>query len=683
MCEQRLGRIAAGVVMVSTLVRAEATSAQAPPDTFYLNPIVVTATGLAQPRAAVPAAVTVLQGDALRQQGIRFVADALRLVPGTNVVRVGSHGGLTSLFLRGGESDYVQVMVDGIVLNEPGGAFDWGQLTTDNVDRIEVVRGPVSVLYGSDAVTGVVHIITRAGTSRPRLSASASIGTESRRNAGVDVCPGYPASPCPAGADLGRAGSTAFDISITGGTERVEYAFAAGRFDSDGTYAFNNDYANRTVSGRAGITASDRAAVHLTARWSDGVFHYPTDGAGRLVDRNQFRSTESVALGIDAGFAISSRVDARVSFSSHDGSFITDDRRDGPADTLGSWESLNDIAIVRRKAAAHANLRIANATTLTAGAEIESQDGTSVFTSDGQFGPFESRADNQRTNRAAFVQLIALPLAPLSLTGGTRVEDNNRFGTFVTWRLGGNLALTPHTFLRASAGSAFKEPTFFENYAEGFTLGNPELEPEASRNWEIGFEQRFFDGHATVIATWFDQRFTNLIQYVASPPVAGSPNYVNLGEAKSAGLELETRAFASSGAMLSASVTWLDTEVLDAGTGEDRLFQHGETLIRRPAHRLAVSASAPLDSRATLFASLARVGQRDDLDFLNDFRGERIKLPAYTVVNLGTELQPIRAFDFDLGVRVDNLFNQRYREVAGFPSAGRSLHVSARTAVGF
>jgi vitamin B12 transporter len=154
---------------------SSAAAAQEPPDTFRLNPIVVTATRLPQPRSAVPASVTVLRGEMLRAQGVRFVADALRLVAGTNLVRLGSRGGLTSLFMRGGESDYVQVMVDGVVLNEPGGAFDIGQLTTDNVERIEVVRGPASVLYGSDAVTGVVNVITRAASGPPRVSAAASI----------------------------------------------------------------------------------------------------------------------------------------------------------------------------------------------------------------------------------------------------------------------------------------------------------------------------------------------------------------------------------------------------------------------------------------------------------------------------------------------------------------------------
>jgi vitamin B12 transporter len=669
------------MLSIVTLSFPRSIAAQEPPDTFRLNPIVVTATRLAQPRAAVPAAVTVLEGASLRTHGIRFVADALRLVPGANLVQLGSRGGLTSLFMRGGESDYVQVMVDGVVLNEPGGAFDIGQLTTDNVERIEVVRGPASVLYGSDAVTGVVHVITRAGSGPPRIAASATIGTEPRRNGAPDVCPAYPASACPSDADLGRSGSSALDVSLNGGTNRVQYAFSAGQLDSDGTYAFNNEYDNRTLSGRARFVANDRFDIALVGRWTDALFHYPTDGAGRLVDRNQFRSTESLAAGIDAGFSVTSEIDARVSLSSHDGEFLTEDRADGPADTLGSWESTNDVAILRRKANALTNVRFALGT-LTIGAEIESQDGRSAFRSDGQFGPFVSESDDERTNRAAFLQLVATPRSVVSVTIGARIDDNDRFGTFATWRAGANFEIARGTLLRGAAGTAFKEPTFFENYAEGFTIGNEALEPEESRSWEVGLEQQLFNGNAIIMATWFDQRFRNLIQYVSAPAVPDSPNYVNLGEARSSGLELEGRAYPGS-ASLAASWTWLDTEVLDEGTGADNLFQQGESLIRRPSERFTLSAAMPLNDRISVFTTGVHVGERDDLDFLNNFNGDRVVMPSYTVLNIGADIRPLRSLDLDLGVRIDNVTGQTYREAANFPAAGRSLHVTARTGIGF
>ena len=137
----------------------------------------MTATRLPTPPDAVVSSVTMIRGDDLRARGIRFVQDALREVPGATVVQVGSYGGVSSLFLRGGESDYVKVLVDGVPVNQSGGAYNWANLTTDNVDRIEVLRGPASVLYGSDAVSGVVQIFTRRGQGRPAIEGGAEAGT--------------------------------------------------------------------------------------------------------------------------------------------------------------------------------------------------------------------------------------------------------------------------------------------------------------------------------------------------------------------------------------------------------------------------------------------------------------------------------------------------------------------------
>ena len=153
------------LVLVMVLGTRGQTSAQEVQDTTRLKELVVTATRLPTPPDAVTSSVTVITGDQLRAGGVRFVQDALRDVPGANLVQVGSYGGVSSLFLRGGESDYVKVLIDGVPVNQAGGGFNWANLTTDNVDRIEVLRGPASVVYGSDAVTGVVQVFEKQGTT--------------------------------------------------------------------------------------------------------------------------------------------------------------------------------------------------------------------------------------------------------------------------------------------------------------------------------------------------------------------------------------------------------------------------------------------------------------------------------------------------------------------------------------
>jgi len=189
---------------------------QQPRDTVVLNPVVVTATRVPMPSDVLSSAVTVLRGSDLVAEGIRTVADALQHVPGATIVETGSFGGQTSLFMRGGDSDYVKVLLDGVPLNQAGGGIDLANVTTDNVDRIEILRGPASVLYGSDAMTGVVQIFTKTGAAgRTRLGAELRAGTY---------------------------GSTDAALDATGGTAKLSYSARVSRFLADGLYPYNNEF---------------------------------------------------------------------------------------------------------------------------------------------------------------------------------------------------------------------------------------------------------------------------------------------------------------------------------------------------------------------------------------------------------------------------------------------------------
>ena len=167
-----------GILGITLIALPSALFAQQSADSVtLLDSVVVTATRLSTSRRSVPATVSVLNGERLRAQGIRTVSDALRMVPGLNVVETGSFGGITSVFVRGGESDYMKVLIDGVPVNAPGGTFDFTNLTLDNVERVEVVRGGASVLYGSDATTGVIQIFTKIGNGPPRWNVGVRGGT--------------------------------------------------------------------------------------------------------------------------------------------------------------------------------------------------------------------------------------------------------------------------------------------------------------------------------------------------------------------------------------------------------------------------------------------------------------------------------------------------------------------------
>src|SRR2546428_980075 len=251
-------------------------AAQHPADTVRLEPVVVTATRLPTRAGAVPEAMTVLSGAAPRDAGVTGVFDALREVPGAAVFQTGSFGGQTSLFLRGGQSNYVKVLVDGVPLNQPGGSYDFANLTTDNVDRIEVLRGPASVLYGSDAVTGVVQIFTRRGTGPRQGDLSFQRGTYGTQGFAAGV----------AGASAGRG---------------VTYSVGASRFASDGMYAFNNRYHNTGFSSLLPATPDTRTDATFSLRYDDNAYRFPTNGAGVPVDRNQFTYGSGPTIGLDLG----------------------------------------------------------------------------------------------------------------------------------------------------------------------------------------------------------------------------------------------------------------------------------------------------------------------------------------------------------------------------------------------
>ena len=264
------------------LVIAAALAAQ---DTITLQPVVVTATRVPTPANAVSSAVTVISGASLRERGVRTVADALAGTVGATVVQTAGPGSQTSLFVRGGESDYAKILVDGVPLNQPGGAYNLAHLTTDDVDRIEIVRGPVSVLYGSDAVTGVIQIFTKANAGRLRVDAEAGAGS-------------YGAT---------RAGAT-----MSGGTTRLRYSFGASRSESDGLFPVNSDDRNTVATARVRWAPDARTDAAVTVRQGDNVFHYPTDGAGRVVDVNQHASDRGPVVSIDLGRRVGDRVELRA-----------------------------------------------------------------------------------------------------------------------------------------------------------------------------------------------------------------------------------------------------------------------------------------------------------------------------------------------------------------------------------
>ncbi len=643
---------AIGAILVltgPTAVRAQETQ-----DTTRLEELVVTPTRLPTSPDAVVSSVTTIGGEDLRARGIRFVQDALREVPGAMVVQVGSFGGVSSLFLRGGESDYVKVLIDGVPANQSGGAFNWANLTTDNVDRIEVLRGPGSVIYGSDAVSGVVQIFTRRGQGGLSVEGGAEAGTFGTLN--------------------GHAG-------ILGGTPRLTYSADASRLDTDGTYPFNSDYGNTVLSGSVRGRPDSRTDAGISVRFTDSRFHFPTDFAGVLSDSNQSNAEEMLTLSAEAGRQLGDRIDLRLTAGGSRTLGEFDDRSDNPDDTLGfGFASHRDTRAQRGNLDARVNAMLSPVLTITTGVQVEGETERQSGVTTSNFGGIittpDTPFDRSRTTLGYYAQGVIDLASGLALNLNGRADDNSAFGTFFTYRAGALYRFPSETRIRASVGRSFKAPTFCEQFCDApFVVGDSTIQPERSTSWEAGVEQGLGGGGVSVWATYFDQRFRDMIVYDGSG-APGEPTYFNGASARARGIETGLTASVGQDVKASASYTYLQTEATDDAGLPSAAFAAGERLIRRPKHSAEVSARAALFDRATLGGSVMYVGARDDVDF-NQFPAQRVQLPAYAIVDLATEIELIRQGPgrpgFSGVLRLENLFDKGYDQVVGFAGRRRGV----------
>jgi vitamin B12 transporter len=647
-------RITAAALSATVLFASSVTAqvvAQSPRDS--LAAVVVTATRVPIATAAPLSTSTILKGDDLRAQGITRVEDALRLVVGAQVVSSGPVGSQTSLFLRGGNSNYVRVLVDGVPLNEAGGAFDWASLTTDNIDRIEVVQGPASVLYGSDAVTGVVQIFTRDGHGPLSMRAFAGAGSYGGRRD---------------------------ELGWSGGGAKAGFTLSGSHQYTDGILAFNNGFLDDVLSASLRLAPDASTDLRFTTRWSSQIYHYPTASDGSVVDHNAEQTDHRLVLSFDAGRRLSDRVEFRISGASNEYLPRSNDGPDSPADTIGFFGYFSRTAETRRSGDARFNIRFGARGVFTIGEEIagdrESQSTLSLSSYGNSPGAFSA----QRHNSATFVQAIGDATDRLSYVIGGRLDQNSAFGTFQTMRASIAYVLSAEARVRASVGSAFTAPSFYQNFASGYVTGNPNLQPEQSRSAEIGVDAFLADGKLTLKATGFFQQFHDIIDYSGNAPV-GTPSYFNVAGANANGLELEADYRAGGGVSFTGGYTYTATRTtqfgFDSTTGAS--YVPGQPLIRRPKNAWTLSALQSYSNGARLTLVAAYVGERADRDYV-PYPAVPATLAGYTKVDFSF-VAPIPSHikgGLALEGRIDNLFGASYQEVTHFAAPGRMLFIGVR-----
>lgn len=655
------GRPATGLLLLPLC--AGAALCQIAPDTGSLSPVVVTATRVPFAQSLSTTSTSVITSDDLRARGIVSLADALRDVVGAALVQTGSPGGVTSLFLRGGQSNYAKVLVDGVPINDPGGAFTFENLTVANVDRIEVVRGPTSVLYGSDAVMGVIQIFTKRGSGPAHGSLAGAGGTYKSVNATMDL-----------GGSVGPVG----------------YSAGGARETTAGILPFNNQYTNGELSGRLDLGAGSASSAAVTARYHTSDYHFPTLGSGVPVDRNQHRRTEGSAFGLDAARDFSRKLTGHVQLTSNSLDAANINPPDGGAADTGVFSFFQRTVTRRLGTDAHLDGRIGDVALLTVGGSLEGQSARTRSAEQFNFPAFPP-PDSSATPPTAYFRRVEAGYAALvgnvgpmaSYTAGFRVDRNSAFGTFGTYRLSGGYLVGAGVQVHAAIGTAFKEPTFEQNFsAVPFDSGNTHLRPERSLGWEVGLSESPFGQGLTLSATYFAERFRNVTDYTPIDTLIGGrpTNYINIAGANTHGVEVGLEAGPVAGTALALWYTGLTSRVTDlgvdqSGTGQ---FRAGSRLIRRPSHQFTATLREGIGSRASGAATVRFVGTRDDIDFT---AGHRVVLPGYTAVDLAGDYRLIgtpTATGFSLTVRATNLLKRRYQEVATFAAPGRTILVGGR-----
>ena len=594
-------RIIAVCLFVVLGLQTPAARAQQDEDTFQLDPLIVTATRSAERLSRTTRSVTVISADAIAAQGVQTVADALRGAPGLDVVRTGAVGATTSIFTRGSESDHTLVLIDGVKVNLAGGAIDMADLSVDNIERIEVVRGSASTLYGSGAIGGVIHIITKRGSGPLRASLS---------------------------ADGGSFGTNSQRATIRAGTAWGGLSLSASRVESDGHLAFNNQYDTTNVALRTDLTPAPGTDLSLTLRNSDSEYHFPTDGAGRLCCHNKFNTTREMAVGVRGARALLPWWNSSLQLGFHERKYRSyPEEPDGFLYVTGEkhlaidWQSVLDFN--------HGNFAV--------GVAHEDDEHT--------------EDDFRRHNTAGYTQLHLKPSQSIVLIGGLRVEAHSQFGTEWTYQISAAYFLPNDTKLKAAVGTGFREPSLLENFSH--FGGNPDLKPERSLTWELGIERRLWEDRLRLEGVFFSNRFKDLIEYTFSPT---PPNFFNVKEAKTHGVELSVAFTPLPLWTLGAAYTYLRTE--DA---------EGEPLVRRPEHKFHTFGSySPGGFSGRL--DVYYIGTRHDRFFPGyPEPPQDVENPAYIKVNVVLAYKLIESERRTLEVfgRVENLFDEDYEEVYG------------------
>lgn len=627
--------VAVGALILCDVLPARA--AGGPPatgDGQALQLVVVSATRIPTPQLDLASSVTVVTADDIAAQQLRTIADVLRNIPGLNVVQQGGPGSVTSVFMRGTNSNHTKVLIDGIDVSDPSNAtaaFDFGQLLTQDIERVEVLRGPQSGLYGSDAIGGVINVITASGSGPVKLAASVEGGSFDRFNQTAGLSGSQDAfhySANVAHLHSGATPVTPLDLLGPGEPRHDDY------------------YDNFTVSTKLGLDVAQTFDLGLVARYTSTHLHYTgedysTFPALPAAEQSESNSDEYYGRATAHLVSLDGALDQTLGVAFMRNQTATIQPPAPPSESLNTGE--------RVKVDWQGTIHLATAHTLLLGVEDArdeiSQPLSASLRIDSGFAELQSQLGEHW-----FSALNA------------RYDDNDRFGSKLTYRVAPVwVSSATGTKLKASVGSGFKAPTLSELFQDfpPFFFAKPDLKPETSVGYDAGVEQGLVGKVLRVGATYFHNRIRDLI----TTDVTGT-TWANVGRATTDGVE----SFISwqPGRQLSLRLDYTYTEATDDAAQQE--------LLRRPKHKGTLNVG--WRPHEALLVDLDVLAVSSWVDGNRDFSIPRLDAPPYTTVNLAAALDVSRTLT--VFGRVDNLLDRHYENPVGFLQPRLGLFAGVR-----
>jgi vitamin B12 transporter len=637
-------RVVVSLVLASLPFATSARAQDAAPMSITIDtPITVYgATRIPTPENQLGTSVTVITGDQIEQKQQRTLPEVLQDVPGLNVVQAGSPGGTASVFIRGTNANHTKVLVDGIDVSDPSstdGSFDFSQLLATDIDRVEVLRGPQSGLYGSEAIGGVINIITKTGNGPPKATA------------GVE------------GGSFGTFNQTA---GISGSQARFNYNANIAHYRTTNTQVTPSDlvppgrplnddfYDNTTYATKLGANLTDNFDVGLVARYIDTDLRSTSDDliAGPEAIRTDSDNHELFTRGTAHLTLFDGLFDQTLGYG------YTNYRRrifDPNDATLAFGNDPGYFRGDRTKLDYQGNIHVMAGQIVTIGAEHERD---TINDS--------SPATGAYSNNAGFVQLQSSFGERFFNTASLRYDGNSQFGGATTYRIAPAVVVpeTDTTF-RGSVGTGFKAPTLdqlFDSFPAFGFFANPNLVPEKSFGWDAGVEQKFLDRRVSVGATYFHNNIKNLIDFNDT-----FTTLINVGEATTYGVE--------------SFVAYKPWDVLSLRADYTYTMARNditdEALSRRPKHKASLSATWQVTERASLTGTVLYTGSWIDSNRSGTMAG--LVASPYTLVNIAG------SYDVGHGVtafaRIDNLTDRHYQDPIGFLHQGIGVFGGVKVAI--